>query len=155
MTLPPATWAIAVGVTLLLAVVTVTDLRTRRIPNAVLAPGAVVLGILAYVALPHILFAWDLLAAALLLAAWSRFDLRMGAGDAKLLALMCVALSWPVAAVLLVVAEFAMLVPAAARALRARRTPQPPLALPMAPFLAGAWVALSLGALVLSHAVSL
>lgn len=155
MTIPAVAWALTAAVTLLLGIVTVADLRSRTIPNTVLAPAAPVLAGLAYLALPHALFAWDLLAAALLLAAYTRFDLGMGAGDIKLLALLCVAVSWPMAALLLLGAQTGMLAPALARALRVRRSPEPPLALPMAPFLAGAWVTVFLGAIALTHSARL
>lgn len=150
-----AGWVVPLGVSAVLAVATVTDLRARKIPNALLIPAAAILVPAAYLTYPHALFGLDLVVALLSLAAYLAWGHSMGAGDAKLLALLCVAITVPASAALLFVPLAARLAaslvhhPAHGRADRALRT------WPMAPFLAAAWAALWIALMAVPHLIDL
>jgi leader peptidase (prepilin peptidase) / N-methyltransferase len=131
----------------LLAIVTVTDLERRIIPNRVLAAGAVVaLAIVAWAdptGLPERLGAAAAAGGALLAVSFA-FPHGLGMGDAKLVAVMGLYLGWAVAPAALVGFGSGALAGAAliARHGSAARN----RAIPLAPFLAlGGLVGLSAG----------
>lgn len=92
--------------------------------------------------------------AAGLLALWTVVDLGIGAGDAKLLALLFTAVTVPVAVVLLAAPTGVLLAARLIRTtvLRGRNHPQ---SYPLAPYLAGVWFALCAAALLAPRIVRL
>lgn len=128
--------AAALTATLFLAAV--WDMRTRTIPNRLVAFGAAMAVAVDLVYLgPGVTLA-RLAAAVAVLGAWLLLPTGMGAGDAKLLA-VCALLGGPIVALgVLFGASVCMSVFALARLAWTRGRTRPG-ALPMAPFMAAVW----------------
>ena len=130
-----------VPVTLGLAALAFTDLRWRRLPNAIVGGiGLLGLGEDACVLPGRTVVALCALgSAAAVLALWAAFGGRgMGGGDAKLLAALCLAVGPLVTGLLLGGASVGVV----ATHLGLRVVGRAPARLPLAPFLLAAWLGL-------------